>query len=314
MTTLVFFFLLCLVLSAFFSGAEMAFVSANKLKMRELADQGNQVAQKVMRLHQHPQNFLTTILIGNNIVNVIATVICAYVFETQFGIRNEWIVTAVMAPLIVIFGEMVPKDYGRLRSQGYLLTYGGVLSLLETILRGPVTLILKSIDFFLSPFGTVLEKSIFVSEKEFRSLIEESVTSGLIGDHEKRLIDTVMDFEKVHVESVMIPLERVSKIAITGTVAEVKEIARRSKAKMVLVYEELPSIVVGMVYVFDLLFEEKGDQALKNYLRSPVFLPRTTSIEKAFLALQEKRQSFAVVIDVTGEVIGTVPIERLIAF
>jgi CBS domain containing-hemolysin-like protein len=81
---------------------------------------------------------------------------------------------------------------------------------------------------------------------------------------------------------------------------------------MVLVYEEIPSIIVGMIYVFDLLFEEDEKKGLKNYLRAPIFLPRSTSNEKAFLTLQEKRQSFALVTDMKREVIGAVPIERLL--
>jgi len=81
---------------------------------------------------------------------------------------------------------------------------------------------------------------------------------------------------------------------------------------MVLVYEELPSIIVGMIYVFDILFEEDEKRGLKDYLRSPIFLPRSTSIEMAFLTLQEKRQSYAVVMDSRREVVGVAPIENLL--
>ncbi|MDD5672107.1 MAG: hypothetical protein PHN49_10750, partial [Candidatus Omnitrophica bacterium] len=84
-----------------------------------------------------------------------------------------------------------------------------------------------------------------------------------------------------------------------------------TKSRIVLVYEEIPSIVVGMIYVFDLLFEENEEQSLKNYLRSPVFLSHQTSAETAFLTLQQKRQSVAFVMDTEGEVAGVVPIERL---
>jgi CBS domain containing-hemolysin-like protein len=112
----------------------------------------------------------------------------------------------------------------------------------------------------------------------------------------------------------MIPVARIPKVNITGTVGSVKELARQTHAKMILVYEEIPIIIVGMIYVFDLLFEENKEERLKNYLRSPIFLPRTTSIEKAFLTLQERRQSFALITDEGGEVIGAVPIERLMAF
>ena len=312
MTALALIFLTCLVLSAFFSGSEMAFVSSNKLKWREMADRGHSPAQKIVRLQEEAPTFLTAILIGNNIVNIAATAILTYELESRFGIKNEWVVTAVMAPLLIVFGEMVPKDYCRLRSQNFLLKYAGILHFFVALVRFPVWVILRGIDALLGSLGAKGDKSIFVSEKEFRSLIEESAKTGVLGDHEKKLIDTVLDFERIQVESVMTGLEKVPKAELTKTVGEVKEIARRTKTRMVLVYEEIPSIVVGMIYVFDLLFEPDDRQGLKNYLRSPIFLPRHTSIEKAFLTLQQKRQSFAVVTGRGGDVIGTVPIERLL--
>lgn len=314
MITLAIVFFLCISFSAFFSGAEMAFVSSNKLKLRELADAGSRGAQRILKLHQHPHRFMTTILIANNIVLVSATAIFTIWLNLKFGIENEWLVTAVMAPILIIFAEMVPKDYCRLRSHAFLLKYAGWLDALSSLFHYPTTIILTAVDAFLSPLGTkAAPKSIFVDEEEFRSVIEESVKAGIVAPHEKKLIDTILDFERIRVESVMIPVDKVPKVDITAKVGDVKALARRTQQKMVLVTEEIPTLVVGMIYVFDLLFEKDDDLGLKNYLRSPIFLPRNTSIEKAFLALQHKRQSFAVVTDAQGEVIGVVPIERMLA-
>ena len=315
MITLTLVLLFCFFLSAFFSSVEMAFVSTNRLKIRELADSGNHSAQTILRLSEHPHHFLTTLLIGNNIANITATAIFTYIFNVRLGIGNEWIITAVLMPFLLIFAETVPKDYGRLRSQSFLLKYASLLLQISRLFYLPTSLILKGVDFVLRSFKTKIRRqSIFVNEEEFRSLIEESTKSGVLAPHEKRLIDTILDFERIHVESVMIPVSKVPKVSLMERVGDVKEIARRTHAKMVLVYEEIPSIIVGMVYVFDLLFEENDRQVLKNFLRSPIFLPRNTSIEKAFFALQEKRQSFAVVTDLRHEVIGVVPIERLLVF
>jgi len=307
-------FLLCVLLSAFFSGAEMAFVSGNKVKLRELADSGQRSAKSALSLHDHPQQFLTVILMGNNIVNITATVILTYAIKIKFGIESEWLIMAIMAPLLLIFAEMVPKDYCRLRSQHFLLRYSFILHQLSRLFYYPTLILIKGVDFLLAPLGTRRHKSIFVSETEFRSLIDESTQSGVVTHHEKRLIDTILDFERIRVDSVMIPVSKVPRVSITGTVGQVKAMARRTHSKMVLVYEEIPSIIVGMIYVFDLLFEEREDLGLKNYLRSPIFLPRSTSIEKAFLTLQERRQSFAIITDVRGEVVGAVPIENLFIF
>lgn len=313
MTTILLLILLCLVFSAFFSGSEMAFISANKLKFRSLADQGNPGARKVLRLQEKPQQLLTAILIGNNVVNATATALLAYGLETHYGVQSEWLVTAVMAPTLLIFGEMVPKDYCRFRSEGVLLKYANGLDLFVKLLRWPSVLILRAVDFLLAPLGSAFPKSIFVSEEEFRSLIEEGARSGALESHEKKIIDTILDFERVRLHTVMTPLDKVTKVELTARVADVKALVAKTHARMVLVYEEIPSIIVGVVYVFDLLFEEDEQQTLKSFLRAPVFLPAAISVEEAFLTLQKKRQSFAVVTDAKGEAVGVAPIEKLLA-
>ena len=313
--TLFFEFIFCLAASVFFSSAEMAFVSANLIKFREMADSGNPLAKKVLRLQENSQRFLIAILIGNNMVNIIAVSICTYWFEVYFHLANEWLVTLVMAPLLIIVCETVPKDYSRRHAQKFMLQFADLLNLMLVIFRLPLRWIQHGISFFMGPIGgTALDRSIFVSEKEFRLLIEESTKTGVLADHEKRLIDTIMDFERIKVDSVMIPAANVEKVDITDTIGKVKEIAKRTQAKMVLVSEEIPTLIVGMIYTFDVLFEPNDQEGFKRYLRSPIFLPRTTSIEKAFLTLQEKRQSFAAVTDESGEVIGVVAIEKLFAF
>ncbi len=306
-------FLFCLLLSAFFSGSEMAFVSANRLKLRQMADAGNNGARKAMELQKIPQRFLTGVLIGNSIVNIVATAIVTYWLEESFGVENEWLVTAVLAPILIVFGETVPKDYCRLRSQQVLIQFSGLLDFLLKCFHWPIEWILKGVDLFFGLLGTQLHKSIFVSEREFRMLIEETAKHGVLDHHEKKLIDTILDFESIDVESVMIPVDKSAKVEISATIREAKEVARRTHSPMILVYEEIPTLIVGMIYVFDILFEESEGQGLKKYLRSPIFLLRNTSIEKAFLTLQEKRQSFAVVTDRFGEVIGVVAIEKLFA-
>ena len=312
MSGLVILFVFCIALSAFFAGAEMAFVSASRLKFRELADGGNEAARQVLRLLEKPQAFLTANLIGINIVHIAAAAVLTYALEARFGLTSEWIVTALMAPLLLILGEMVPKDYGRLRSQSFLLRYAAPLSFYLVLMKWPVKFILTFVHAVLGRFQTQIPKNIFVTPEEFRSLIEEGTRTGVLNPEEQKLIHTVMDFERIPIESVMISLTKVAQVNLTATVGEVKDLARRTKSKMVLVYEEIPSLIVGMIYVFDLLFEEDGLQGLKKFLRSPIFLSRSTSNEKAFLTLQQKRHSFAVVTDERREAVGVVPIERLL--
>jgi CBS domain containing-hemolysin-like protein len=307
-------FVLIFILSAFFSGAEMAFVSADKVRLRKLADGGDSAAKTVMGFYEKPQRFLISILIGNNITQIFTTAILTYIFIQFWKLENQWLVTLIMAPLMIVFGEMVPKDYCRLKANMFLMKNTFWLKLFFAIFYYPAEFFLRSVNFFLPPTEAGARKSIFVNEEEFRSLIEESVRLGVVNRYQKKMIDTILDFERTSVSSVMIPLELVPKVDIAATVGEVKATARETHSRMVLVYEEDPSIVVGMIYVYDLLFENRDDLELKQFLRSPIFLPQGNSVENAFLTLQAKRQSYAVVMSADGDVIGAVPIERLLTY
>ncbi len=307
-------FFLSLVASAFFSGAEMAFVSANKLKLREMADGGDKKAKFIMKLQQHPNYFLTAILIGNNVVNVTAISIVTYIFKEYFGWNTEWGVMLIIAPVLIILGEMVPKDYCRLTAIPFLLSKTFWIKGLTTILYGPIILSFKALNFFWPALQKRSVRDIFVNEEEFRSLIDESTQRGIVGPQEEKLIHTILDFERIQVQSVMLPVAKVPMVDIHSKIKDVKRIARETHARMMLVYEEIPSIVMGMVYIFDILWEAEDAQGLHDFLRAPVFIPEETSLEKAFLTLQKKRQSYAVVTDRTGDIKGVVPIERLLIF
>jgi CBS domain containing-hemolysin-like protein len=307
-------FFLSLVASALFSGAEMAFVSANKLRLREMADAGDKKARFIMEFHQHPNYFLTAILIGNNTANVMAISIATYIFKEYFGWNSEWAVMLAIAPILIIFAEMVPKDYGRLNAISFLLGQTFWLKSLKAILYGPIILFFKALNFFWPSFHQGEVRDIFVNEEEFRSLIDESTQRGIVGPQEEKLIHTILDFERIQVSSVMIPVEKMPMVDIHSKIEDVKQIARETHVRMMLVYEEIPSIVMGMVYVFDILWEEENAQGLHDFLRAPIFISEDTSLEKAFLMLQKKRQSYAVVTDRAGDIKGVVPIERLLMF
>lgn len=313
MTGLLIVFIICLVLSALFSAAEMAFVSSNEFKLRQLADSEHPQAKKILPLKENPQPFLISLLVGNNVVNITATALFTYALEAWFGLSNEWVVTGVLTPFMIVLCEMVPKDYGRMHGQHFLLQYADLMCFFYRIFYWPASMVLRLMHALMETFGIERGKNIFVSEKEFRLLIEESARTGVVEHHKKQLIDMILDFERIRVGAILTPLEQVQKLSIGSTIRDVKALARQTKAQMILVYEEIPSLIVGMVYVFDLLFEEDEEQRLKNFLRSPVFLPDDTSIEVAFLTLQQKRQSYAVVTDRQREVMGVVPIERLLA-
>ena len=302
---------ICLLFSAFFSAAEMAFLSTDRVKLRNEAERGDSRAKLLLDLFRDPREFITALLIGNNLVNVSAAALLTAYLEGRFGIRNEWIVTAILAPVLIIFGETTPKGYGRHRARKFLMDHMNLTLFVSRVLGWPARFLLTISDIFLGRGGA--RKNIFVNEDEFRFLIEESVRSGVLEDHERKLVERILDFERIPVGRVMVPASRVPLVELSGRVRDAREKAREAGAKIVLVYEEIPSLIIGILYVFDLLFEEDENKGLRDFLRSPTFLPQETSLEKAFLTLQERRQSFALVTDARREVIGVADIENLLA-
>lgn len=313
---LVLLFVFSIILSAFFSASEMAFVSSDQLKIKEKAESGSKKSKKILSFHEKSEHFLTTVLIGNNIVNVTATSTMTYFLSTRVGFLGdkhlEIIVTFVMTPILLIFAEMLPKDFARLNPNRFLFVFLSPLLLVLKLFHWVTHFTLQVVDFLLQPLGLKHDEDLFMSQAEFRGMIDESIKSGVVTAHEKKIIDTILDFEKLRVSSAMTPLESIPKVDLYATVRDVKKIAEETKARMFLVYEEIPSIIVGMIYVFDLLFEEDQEKGLNSFLRSPVFISHTTSNERAFLTLQQRRQSYAVVIDGQNEVVGAVAIERLL--
>lgn len=313
MITLFVYLLLCILLSALFSAGEMAFVSTSKIRVQEHADHGDRKAKRLLPLFDEPHYFLNALLISNNIANIISAFIVTLLLQKIFNVQSEVLSTLIVAPVLIILCEMLPKDYARLHSISVLRYLSWFWLSLARLFVFPNRMIMKILHIVSPQAGASLEKSIFVDEGEFRSLIEESMESGAVSAKEKQIIDTILDFERKRIDSVMIPVDKVPKIELTSKVEDVKRLAKQMNTKMMLVYEEIPTLIVGMIYVFDVLFEENGKEPLKKFLRSPIFLPQTTSVEKAFLTLQERRQSFAVPTDSHGEVVGVVAIERLLA-
>ncbi len=314
MTDVLIVFIPSFVLMAFFAGSEMAFLSCNKLKLKHLADSGSRAAKIVARFQNEPKRIITTILIGTNLAHVSLASIFTYALETQCGITQEWIVTLLLAPFVIIFAETVPKDWFRQKADDMIYRIAPVLLFFERLFRPFAKVILAVTDYMLGFMQPETKRSPFVTKDEFRMILDESARGGVLKEHEKQLIHTILDLGSVTAGEMMVSLKQFPTLELSGKVRDAKEIARRSKKPIILIYEEIPSIVVGVVYVFDLLFEENEDSSLAKFLRPPLFIPHDLSVEKTIYQLQSKRSSYAVVTNQNLEVVGVVAIENLIRF
>ncbi len=314
MTEIAIVFSLMFVLMAFFAGSEMAFLSCNKLNLKHLADSGQRSARIVHEFQKNPQSVLTSILIGTNVAHVTLVSVFTYAAEKYGSVHEEWEITLILAPFIIIFAETIPKDWFRQKADDFIYRVAPVLLFFERLFFpiARVTLILT--DFLVGLMHPETKRSPFVTKEEFRLIVDESAQGGVLLEHEKHLIHTILDLGSTCVAEVMAPLKQFPQLELSSKVKDAKELARANKKSMILVYEEIPSIVVGVVQVFDILFEEHPEASLAQYLRAPLFVSQELSVEKTILLLQSKHSSQAVVTNQNGEVVGVVSIENLIRF
>ncbi|HNV86655.1 MAG TPA: CNNM domain-containing protein [Candidatus Omnitrophota bacterium] len=305
---------ICLFLSALFSASEMAFVSSNKLKLRECLREKKREAFILQGFYRNPRNFLAVVLICNNLVNITVVALATYFAKESFGIENEWLITLALAPLLIIFAETVPKAYGRQRANQMIYQIAPVLNFFYRLLSPLSRFLIGFGDFLLRRIGGSEKKTPFVTKEEFTYVIEESTRQGVISDEEKRLVEIILNFERIRVGEVMTPLRDVPHIEITKNVWDLKDLARKTNKPFILVYEEIPSIIVGAIYVFDILFERNESRSLTSFLKAPLFVFEDLSAEKTFLKLQQNHQSFAVVLDETREAVGIISIDDLLTF
>ena len=303
--------LLLFLVTAFLAATEMAFISVHPVRLRDQAGKGNRGARGALKLREKSQHFLGTILIATNMSQVGLIALASYFLEQHFFIHSELAVTLIVAMFVLVFCEMGPKEYARLHALSFLMHQERWLTLLYRIFYWPAHAFIRLTEIIFPNYKKKHEK-IFTNEVEFKALVSESQKKGVIDPHERDFVNMILDFERISVRSVMIPLAQVACVELRSDIRAVREIAKEKGERVVFVFEDDPSIVAGVIYVFDVLRQEREEGSLNEFLKAPLFISEEMSLEEAFQILQRKRQSFALVMDSRYDVIGVVPIESLL--
>ncbi len=310
-------FIIGFVLLSFFAGMEMAFVSCNKLQIRHAAEKGDKAARIITAMHERPQLFLASVLLYQNVSHVMLSSAFAFMLERIFHISDPLIDTALLSPFVVIFAEMVPKEYCRRRSNELVRRSAQFLNICFKATA-------PFVEYLIGLSNRVIQRieqgqpqhSAFVTRSELLALIHESAKKGIVLDHERRLIDKIFEFEHRPVSEIMEPLSAISRILIDDSIKNLKDLARKSKsdAFWANVYENDVNNIVGIIFLFDVLFEENENASIRSFIRKPLFIRNTASNEEAFLLLQSYRQTKAIVIDKSTHAVGVITIAGLIQF
>ncbi|MCR4625515.1 MAG: hemolysin family protein [Lachnospiraceae bacterium] len=304
-----------LLLSAFFSSAETAFTSLNKLRIKSMAEEGSKRAGLVLSLLDKKTKFLSTILIGNNIVNIAASALTTVFAQKLFGNAAIGIATGILTLLVLIFGEITPKTMATIHAEKMAFIYAPLINLLMILLT-PLTFLVsglaKGVMFILRIDP---EKSgSHMTENELLTIVEASAQDGVIEHEEHEMINNVVDFGDTVARDVMVPAINMTCVEDTVTYDELISIFRKDQYSRMPVYHESHDNIIGIIWAKDLLVKYNPNRPFKvtEYMREPFFTFETKKTSELMSELKDKYKSMAIVLDEYGITAGLLTIEDLI--
>jgi putative hemolysin len=306
--------LILMVCSAFFSGVEVAFISVNKYRLRHLVELQNKPAKLVQSLQEKPEEVLTTILIGNNLSNIGATALFTLWIYPLWPQYAEWISVLVMMPIVLIFAEIIPKIVFRHQANHLIFILIGPLLFFFRIFRPFAQILSTSIQHlpFMKTTSRHAGKFPFVNREELYQLIQEGQKEGLLEPHELRMMERIMEFGMTSVKEVMTRKIHIVSINQEETVAEAKELFRKTGYSRIPIRGTGNMGYTGVLYVKDCLFEEES-RRVRDMMRDVISLQENTVIEKAFIELRIKKQRMAIVKNSDNQLVGIVTIHDLLS-
>ncbi len=300
-------------LSAFFSSAETAFTTVNRMRVRTLAEAGDKRAVTLTKVIEDSGKMLSTILVGNNIVNLSASSLVTTLVTELFGSRAVGLATGILTLLILVFGEISPKTLATIHSERLALRYAGIIYMMMILLTPVIFCINQlSLGFLRLLRVDPNKKQEAITEDELRTIVEVSHEEGVIETEEKKMINNVFDFGDSVAKDVMVPRIDMVMVDVDTSFEELMEIFRREKFTRFPVYEGTTDNVIGIINVKDILLAERQAFAIRDFLRQPLY---TYEYKKTSELMAEMRKTFhniIIVLDEYGATAGMVTLEDML--
>ncbi len=301
--------IIMVLMSGFFSGSEIALVVANKIKIEIKARKKNLAAESALYFMNNPQNFFSTILIGNNIVNIGFASISAVLLSALFG-WNDLSILLVSTFVILIFGELIPKYFSREHADRIVLLTAIPTRIISLILY-PFVKLFSSITSLLTQSSDVSGENIrhIFSREDIEILVQESREAGIVNEKESDIISKVLDLADQRVYEAMRPRTEITGIEINQTINEALDVFIESGFSKLIVYDDNLDNIKGIILAYDLF---KSPEDLHSVIREVIFVPETKKSIEMMNEFLDRHVSIAVVIDEFGGTAGIVTMEDLI--
>lgn len=297
--------------SAYFSATETAFTSINKIRMKNMAGDGDKKAESVLKLSEKYDKLLTTILVGNNIVNITMTSVATVLFIDLFGAIGASIATVVITVVVLIFGEITPKNIAKEKPEGFSKFSAPILKFFMTLLT-PINFIFTLWKQFIAKIFKLGEDEAITGD-EILTMVEEAEEGGGIEKMHSELIQNAIEFYELTAEDVMTPRPEMEAIETDCPKEELAEIFKSTGYSRLPVYEEDVDKIIGVINQKDFHNHIVGtNKNIVDYVTPVVFVSTVIKISDLLKKMQQVKTHMAIVIDEYGGTEGLVTMEDII--
>lgn len=311
-------------MSAFFSASETAISSVNKIRLKSMAENGSRGAARTLEILKKYDKALTTILIGNNIVNIasssLATILCVRLitqaYESQaIGDQYGPLVSTIATTVIVlIFGEVLPKGIAKDHAESISIGVSAVLSFLMIIFT-PFSALFILLKRGIGKLFNKKDDNPSVTEEELMAIIDEIEDEGVLEQQESNLVRSALEFDEITVDEIITPRVRITAVDVNDSAEEVRDKFFRDEYSRMPVYEKTLDNIVGVINEKDFMkaYEEKGNEiTIRELMQEAVYFPSMLKISEVLRTMQKKKCHMSVVLDQHGGTLGIVTMEDLL--
>ncbi|MCI8332083.1 MAG: HlyC/CorC family transporter [Clostridiales bacterium] len=303
--------ILCVILSGYFSATETAFSSLNRIRLKNMAEGGNKRAALAYKLSDNYDKLLSTILVGNNIVNIAAASVSTLLFVRFLGNAGPTVSTVVITVTVLIFGEISPKSIAKESPEKFAMFSAPFLSVLVFILT-PINFLFTQWKKLLSLiFKTGDDRSI--TEEELLTLVDEAEKEGAINEEDKEMINNVIDFNDREVNEIYTPRVDIVGIDETASIDEITDTFMESGFSRIPIFKENIDNIIGVIHIHDFFDTTlKHKTSIEEIITPVIYVTPKTKINDLLKSLQEAKTHLAVVSDEYGGTAGIVTMEDIL--
>lgn len=309
-------FIILIMFSAIFSCSETAFLSINKIRMRTVAEEGNKKAQIVIKLLSNSDRLFSSVLVGNNLVNIGASALSTAFVIGIFGDSGAVVAyaTGVVTLLILVFGEITPKNFATKNADNIALSLARFVRLIY-IVFSPVVVVLNIVTkFFIKLFGGNIDTGPTMTEEELKTIVTVGHEEGVLEEEEKDMLHNVFEFAETEIKEIMTPRIHVDSVADDCTYEELMKVYQQSQYSRYPIHSESFDEIIGVLNIKDLLFFniDPKNFDIKNYMRDTFVVYEFNQVSDVFAAMRKEHATLAIVLDEYGVMSGIVTFEDIV--